>query len=82
MAKPNDISTLTFEPMAYSVEQTASLLGLSRSVLYRLMEDGKLTYSKIRRRRLIPRHAIERLLAEHEVRGEPRLKLRASAAQQ
>ncbi len=45
-----------------SIRETAALLGLGRSTIYRLIESGKLTKLKIGRRTLIERSSIDQLL--------------------
>ena len=40
------------------VSEAAAFLGLSRSALYALMEQGKLAYAKIGNARRIPRRAL------------------------
>jgi hypothetical protein len=42
------------EPLAYSIPDAARVSGLSRSLLYELMAEGELDYSKVRARRIIP----------------------------
>jgi excisionase family DNA binding protein len=50
------------ERRAFSVEETADTLGLSRSTAYRLIAKGKLATLKIGGRRLVPVGAIDVLL--------------------
>jgi excisionase family DNA binding protein len=47
----------------YSVKETLGLLGIGRTMLYRLMSEQKLEARKLGRRTLIPAEQIERLLA-------------------
>jgi excisionase family DNA binding protein len=54
--KPNEVR-------AFHVKTAAALYGLSRSSLYKLMAAGKLRTVKVGGRRLIPRDAIEALIA-------------------
>jgi excisionase family DNA binding protein len=49
---------------AYAVKEAAELIGVSRSMLYLLMKNGALRTVKLGGRRLVPRDAIEALLAE------------------
>ena len=49
---------------AMSVAEAVRFSGLSRSELYKLMTAGRLTYTKVGRRRLIPRKALVGLLSE------------------
>ena len=50
------------ERLAYSVDEAASLTGLSRDLLYDQMRCGNLDYIKIGRRRLITRQHLEQFL--------------------
>lgn len=50
-------------PLVASIDSTAELLGISRSTVYKLMSDGTLRYVQLGGRRMIPRAAIEELLA-------------------
>jgi excisionase family DNA binding protein len=53
------------------VREAAQFLGLSRSTVYKLMDAGLLPYAKIAGRRIIPRAAMVRLLAEAITTGRP-----------
>jgi excisionase family DNA binding protein len=48
-------STDSNERMAYSVDEAAAIIGLSRDLLYDQMRAGKLAYLKVGRRRIITR---------------------------
>jgi excisionase family DNA binding protein len=50
------------ERLAYSVDEAASLTGLSRDLLYDQMRCGNLEYIKIGRRRLITHQHLEKFL--------------------
>jgi excisionase family DNA binding protein len=50
------------ERLAYSIEETARLTGLSRDLLYDQMRCGNLPYLKVGRRRLITRHHLRQFL--------------------
>jgi excisionase family DNA binding protein len=50
------------ERLAYSVDEAASLTGLSRDLLYDEMRRGNLPYRKVGRRRLITRHHLQQFL--------------------
>jgi excisionase family DNA binding protein len=50
----------------FSVGEAAALAGLSVSFLYVLMERGALRSIKLGARRLIPREALQELLADRE----------------
>jgi len=51
-----------------TVEEAAEFLGVSRSMLYSLMERGRLVYAKIGRCRRIPKVALVQL-ANSSLRG-------------
>lgn len=48
---------------AVSVDEACKLLGIKRTMLYRLMGDNEITYALIGKRRVIPRRAIQDFLA-------------------
>ncbi len=50
------------ERLAYSVDEAARLIGLSRDLLYDEMRRGHLPYRKVGRRRLITRHHLQQFL--------------------
>lgn len=47
-----------------SVPEAATRLGISRSTLYRAIDRGEITAIRIGRCTQIPRHIVDRLLAE------------------
>jgi excisionase family DNA binding protein len=47
-----------------TVEQAAEILGVSRSLAYEAVRNGRIPSLRIGRRWLIPRQALERLLVE------------------
>lgn len=49
--------------LAYSVDETAQITGLSRDLLYDEMRAGRLSYLKVGRRRIITRQHLEAFLA-------------------
>jgi excisionase family DNA binding protein len=55
---------MTVEPVVYNVDEVAELLGIGRSSVYRRIADGTIRTVKVGRRVLIPRAALEELLAE------------------
>ena len=57
----------TLRPAAYSVENAAKQLTLSRATVYNLINAGKLRSVQIGRRRIIPASEIDRLLAVDDV---------------
>lgn len=57
------------EPLAYRIDDAASVLGLSRSKLYQLIKAGELRKERIAGRTLILRRELEALLQRHT---EPR----------
>lgn len=54
----------TVDKRAFHVKEAAKIYGWSRSTLYKMMSDGTLRTVKIGGRRLIPRDALEALIAE------------------
>ena len=48
---------------AVSLEEARQALGVSRSMIYRMAEDGTLRTVRFGRRRLVPVHVLEELLA-------------------
>jgi excisionase family DNA binding protein len=52
-----------------SVQEAAGELGISRSLTYELLSSGALRSVKIRRRRLVPREAIEAFIARLPAAG-------------
>lgn len=50
------------------VEAAQEFIGVRKSLLYKLMEQGDLVFAKIGRRRLIPKRALVELAAR-ELRG-------------
>ena len=51
-----------------SAEEAAEVLGIGRTFVFELVAKGRLESIKIGRRRLIPRDALERLVAEERER--------------
>jgi excisionase family DNA binding protein len=47
-----------------SVQEAAGALGISRSLVYELLSSGALRSTKIGRRRLVPREALEAFVAD------------------
>jgi excisionase family DNA binding protein len=60
----NKITTTPAERRALRVNDAAFIYGVSRSSLYKLMSEGKLSTVKLAGRRLIPRDNLEALLRE------------------
>lgn len=62
----------TGEParLVYTVEETALLLGISRTLAYELVARGALTHVRLGRRIVIPRRAIDELLGDNPTRFE------------
>ena len=52
------------ESLTMTVEEAAAALNISRSLAYEAARDGRLPCIKIGRRLLIPRSALEKLLAD------------------
>jgi hypothetical protein len=58
------VSPSTIARLAYSIAESETLSGLSRSSLYRLMAAGQLKTILRGRRRLVPSAELERLCSE------------------
>ncbi len=54
---------------ALQLRAVTAKYGIGRSVLYEMMADGRLPYSRVGNRRVIPAAAIEALLARGMVGG-------------
>jgi excisionase family DNA binding protein len=52
------------ESLVWSVEQAGRLLGISRAHAYELIARGDLPHLRLGRRVVVPKHAIEMLLAQ------------------
>jgi excisionase family DNA binding protein len=60
-----------FEGGALDVAGAAAEFSVSRSVLYELMQSGRLAYAQVGRKRLIARRALAELLAQSAVGVKP-----------
>ena len=58
------------EKLTMTVNEAALVLGLSRNSCYQAVETGSIPSIRIGKRILIPRYALERLLAGITQRGE------------
>jgi len=58
------MTLITEPPRCLRVEEAARLLNVGRSTVYDLIRSGRLRSVKIGRRRLVPRDALDALLAE------------------
>lgn len=54
------------ERLAYSINETASALGLGRTSIYAMIADGRLEAFKLGRRTLIKAESIRRLIEGQE----------------
>lgn len=52
------------DKLTLSVEETAKLLGIGRNLCYDRVKTGEIPVIRIGRRLLVPRKALEKLLAE------------------
>lgn len=55
------------EPLALSVEEAARLLGISRTLAYESVARGELPAVRLGRRIVVPRRALELLLAPPDI---------------
>ena len=59
---------MSIAPICVTPEEAGKVLGIGRTFVYELLATGKLESIKLGRRRLIPREALERLVAEERER--------------
>ncbi len=62
---PPEPERLLLEPLAYSPEDAALVMGLARTGIYALIREGKLRSIKEGKRRIIPRTEIQAYLDAH-----------------
>lgn len=68
------MTVLRDQPEILTVEQTATLLQVSKETVYRYIRDGLLLASRIGRGYRVPRSNVERLLWNHRVRQDIQLR--------
>ncbi len=56
--------------LTLSVEEAAHLLGISRGLAYELARSGQLPVVRLGRRLLVPKVALERMLAKTKTSGD------------
>jgi len=61
---PVEIDPATAAPLVYSIQSAVQVSTLSMSRIYELIAEGRLTTTKIGKRRLIHADSLQRLLAE------------------
>ncbi len=57
------------EPQVYSIKQTQKILNLGRNSVYAAAKSGDIPTIKIRGRLLVPKAALDRMLAGEPVRA-------------
>lgn len=60
--RPRNDVEVTVEAVSVGVEKAGNMLGVSRTAVFELMREGRLSSFKIGRRRLIKVEAIKRLV--------------------
>ncbi len=55
------------EKLVVTVDQAAKALGISRGLAYEMARQGRIPAIRLGRRLLVPRSALERMLAEADV---------------
>ena len=55
-------TTITFEPLAYSVSEACRVSSLGRTRIYQLIAEGRLETRKIGKRTLIPAASLRALI--------------------
>ena len=63
---PNENSPMMVGKRAFSIAETARILGLGRTTIYRHLDTGALEAIKIGRRRLVLLEQIEAVIAKHK----------------
>lgn len=53
----------TVSPLAYRIKEAAAALGVGRTTIYRLIQNGQLNVVRVGNRSLIPVEALEAFLA-------------------
>ena len=66
MVVSDDVKVLVADGMD-RVPRAAQFLGVSKSMMYRMMDNGQLAYVKLGKARLIPRKALVELAARNLV---------------
>ena len=56
------------EKLVVTVDQAAKALGISRGLAYEMARQGRIPVIRLGRRLLVPRSALERMLAESDGR--------------
>lgn len=52
--------------LGYSIDEAAQIVPFSRATIYRLMREGKLRFTQVNGRRVIPHSALLELVGESE----------------
>lgn len=52
------------ERIGYSPDEARQLLGISRSLIWKLINEGEIKTIRLGRRRIIPKNEIERIMNE------------------
>lgn len=68
----------TIERQTLTIEEVAALLGISRNSAYQAVASGQIPVLRLGRRLLIPRAALERLLADTKASQPDRSRHRPS----
>ena len=64
----DQLHTIASERLTYSVEEAAALLGIGRGLAYEMVREGTLPGLRLGQRRiLVPRGALEALLASSSI---------------
>jgi excisionase family DNA binding protein len=66
--------------LGISIDETAIALGVQRDTVYRLINDGMLTVSKLGRRTIVHVASVQQLLAETIVTPRPRVRRRRTTS--
>ena len=53
------------EKLAYSIPEAASVIGVSKSYMYTLIQKNKIPYVKVGSRKIVPKVSLEQWLQEN-----------------
>ena len=70
MATKNELAQGNQGRLCLSVPEAAKILGISRGLAYELARSGQLPVVRLGRRLLVPKVALERMLAQTKTSGD------------
>lgn len=64
LGRRNKMTQIKLEKKTYTIDEAAQVIGISRSLAYRLAKEGKLPVIQLATKRVIPIAALDRWLEE------------------